>query len=690
MERTGGRTWPVAADVAVPAVLAGGQAVVFAVWASGGAEAGWAAVCGLSAVVAAAGALVWRRRAPAVVLAAVLLLDGGAEALGPEAAVAPALPLAVWVALFSLAVHGGVRGMSAGAAVATAVVGAPVAGASSAWALLDELLAGAAAHLLIVLCGRLRWHRVARRARVAVRLAGVARERDAAAAAERERLTRELHDAAGHHLSAVAVQSAAALRLVDSRPELAGEALAGAAATGRVALATLARLVDAAADEADDGPLDRRLAALCGRLADLGFPVTLAVTGRATALPGGVGAAAYGVAQESLTNAIRHAAGAAVTVRLHYGAEELVLTVANRRATGGDRAAAVRSGGRGLAGMRRRVEAAGGRLTAGPGGREAAPGGGGRGGRTANDAQPARRSASSRRPMIRMTGDPLTSGGGGDWCVRAVLPVRERDRDRARPVRAAAPAAFAGCALVPLAASPAAGVALLLVLHAAPLLWLRRAPGRALGAMVAVALGWSAASAAGLPVPAALAPLTVAAAGELIALYAVAARHPPHRSWPAPFALGAAAGTVLGLALAADPAEPAGSGAVVLMAALGLAAAPWLLPVWALGLLARARRGEGGRWERRTLDAVAARVGKAVAAERRRVAAGLQGAVAERTARLVRGAESGLAGRVGHAAALAEVTAEARRALAALRELLDMMDAAGASTPAGRVAEVRG
>ncbi|MEO3851063.1 histidine kinase [Streptomyces sp. B8F3] len=216
-----------------------------------------------------------RLRVPAVVL----LLDGGAEALVPEAAVVPALPGAVWVALFSLAVHGGVRDALAGAAVATAVVGAPMADASSAWALLDELPAGASLHLLLVLCGRLRRHRVARRARVAARRAGAAREQDAAAAAERERLTRELHDAAGHHLSAVAVQSAAALRLVDSRPELAGEALAGAAATGRTA-ATLARLVDAAGDEAGQGPLDRRLAALCGRLADLGFPVALAVTGR--------------------------------------------------------------------------------------------------------------------------------------------------------------------------------------------------------------------------------------------------------------------------------------------------------------------------------------------------------------------------------------------------------------------------
>ncbi|WP_159072236.1 hypothetical protein [Streptomyces sp. CMB-StM0423] len=128
---------------------------------------------------------------------------------------------------------------------------------------------------------------------------------------------------------------------------------AGAAATGRGALATLARLVDAAGDEADDGPLDRRLAALCGRLADLGFPVALAVTGCGAA--GGGRDGRVRVAQESLTNAIRHAAGAPVTVRLHDGAQELVLTVANGRAVEGGRAAAMHPGGRGLAGMRRRA-----------------------------------------------------------------------------------------------------------------------------------------------------------------------------------------------------------------------------------------------------------------------------------------------------------------------------------------------
>jgi signal transduction histidine kinase len=365
MERTGGgaaRAWPGSADVTVPAALAGTQPVVYAVAGpvSGGPQAGWAAVCGLLAVAAAAGALVWRRRAPGAVLASVLLLDGVAETTVAEAAVLPALPAAVWVALYSLAVRGGVRGALAGAAVATAVVGAPAAGAPSAWALLDELAAGALVHLVIVLCGRLRRHRVARRARVAARLAGVARERDAAAAAERERLARELHDAAGHHLSAVAVQSAAALRLVGSRPELAGEALAGAAATGRAALATLARLVNAAGDEAD-GPPHRRLAALCGRLAGLGFPVAFAVTGRPVAPPDGVGAAAYRVAQESLTNAIRHAAGVPVTVRLHYGTRELVVTVANGPAAAGDRAAPVRSSGVGWPGCggasRRRVVA---------------------------------------------------------------------------------------------------------------------------------------------------------------------------------------------------------------------------------------------------------------------------------------------------------------------------------------------
>ncbi|MFD9076848.1 hypothetical protein ACFVZ2_43805, partial [Streptomyces lasiicapitis] len=72
--------------------------------------------------------------------------------------------------------------------------------------LLDSLLAGALLHLLIVLCGSLRRHRTARRVQVLTRLAAVERERRADANADRERLARDLHYAAGHHLTAVAVQ----------------------------------------------------------------------------------------------------------------------------------------------------------------------------------------------------------------------------------------------------------------------------------------------------------------------------------------------------------------------------------------------------------------------------------------------------------------------------------------------------
>ncbi|XLQ73665.1 hypothetical protein ABDJ25_39255 [Streptomyces actinocidus] len=140
-------------------------------------------------------------------------------------------------------------------------------------------------------------------------------------------------------------------------------------------------------------------------------------------------------------------------------------------------------------------------------------------------------------------------------------------------------------------------------------------------------------------------------------------------------------GIAVGLAVAGDPGESAGPGAVAPLAALGLAAVPWLLPVWALGLLTRARRGDGGPWERRVLDTVAARVGEAVAGERRRVATGLHATVVGHTVALVRHAEAGLAGTADARTALSEVTGGARKALAGLRDLLDALEEPDAPAP---------
>ncbi|MDT0341960.1 sensor histidine kinase [Streptomyces litchfieldiae] len=618
-------------DLALPALLLAGQLAALPLTPDGERATGRHVVLGLLILAAAASVLVWRRRAPVSVFAAVLLLCAGAGALLPEAAVAPALPLAVWLGLYSLSVRRAGRPALLGATLATAGLSVTAARAGSVGPLLDDLLAGALFHLLIVVCGQLQRHRAARRARVAARLAGVERERRVAAAAERERLAHELHDAVGHHLSAVAVCGAAALRLAGSRPELADEALAGAAESGREVLATLGRLSEAACDAFPRGPLHRRVAALCDGLARLGLPVTLVVTGRPTAPADATAAAAYRIVQESLTNAMRHAAGSPVTVRLGYGSAELSISVVN--GPPGPGGSPTPGTGRGIAGMRARAAGVGGRLTAGP-------------------------------------GEESADAGPGGWSVRATFPIPAPGRR----VTALDATAVVGCAAPPLLLYPAAGPAVLLAAHALPVLWARHAPARALAAVLAVALAWSAASAVGLLDARWLGALALAGAAELCCIYAVAAHGPARLTWLAPVAVGGASGTVLGLAVVADPAEPAGAGTVVFLTVLGLAAVPWLLPVWILGLLVRARRGDGGHWEQRALDTVAARVGEAVAGERRRVAAGVRGAVAEHTVRLVRRAESGVTGADRAVTALAEVTREARNALSALRDLLDTLD----------------
>ncbi|GGO49233.1 sensor histidine kinase [Streptomyces lasiicapitis] len=669
------RGGPGAADAAVPAALLAGHLLVLVfsggLTGSGGVDgadgqAVWQVLVGVLAMGVAAAALVWRRVAPVPVFGAALVADGAAEALLSQTALTPALPCALWVALFSLAAHGTARRALGAAALATAVLplhGIPVpgirdgagvgAGFDAPGPLLDSLLAGALLHLLIVLCGSLRRHRTARRAQVLTRLAAVERERRAAANAERERLARDLHDAAGHHLTAVAVQSAAALRLADTRPELAAEALAAAAATGRDVLASLGRLVAVVGDETDEaGAPHESVPQLCAGLERLGFPVTRTTEGRPRPLPGDISVAAYRIVQESLTNAMRYAAGAPVAVCLRYGGGELTVSVVNGRPMAGLSAdGGVPSGtGRGLAGMRERVVGVGGAMSAGP-----------------------------------------TSGGG--WGVEATLPIPgARPRVRTAVVDAVV---FVLCVALPLLlsyvgsepllsnASPPqlALLGALLTVHAAPLLLRRRAPATALVAMLTVTLGWSTAAALGLMAFDWLGPLALAWTAELVALHAVAAYGPARATWPAPVGVGLVGGIAVGLAVAGDPGESAGPGAVAPLAALGLAAVPWLLPVWALGLLTRARRGDGGPWERRVLDTVAARVGEAVAGERRRVATGLHATVVGHTVALVRHAEAGLAGTVDVRTALSEVTGGARKALAGLRDLLDALEEPDAPAP---------
>ncbi|MEV0621947.1 histidine kinase [Nonomuraea sp. NPDC050404] len=197
----------------------------------------------------------------------------------------------------------------------------------------------------------------------------------AATAAERARIARELHDVVTHHVTAIVVQADAAQFLVGTEPRRAGEGLAAIGGTGRRALTELRHLLDVLEATGDAAFADRTRA--FGEVADLveqarraGQPVELTEHGER--LPRSIDAelAAYRVIQEALTNAVKHAAGRPTTVTVHHRADHIDIEVTT---DGPDPGAgpAVPSGGRGLDGLRQRVQLLDGELTV-----AARPGGG--------------------------------------------------------------------------------------------------------------------------------------------------------------------------------------------------------------------------------------------------------------------------------------------------------------------------
>ncbi|WP_290057182.1 sensor histidine kinase [Amycolatopsis solani] len=182
----------------------------------------------------------------------------------------------------------------------------------------------------------------------------------AAAADERARLARELHDVVTHHVTAMVVQADAARFLP---PENAPEAFKAITGSGRDALTELRFLLGVL--EAT-GARTPGLSALRGLVEQPGRVVQLVEAGERPALPAETELTAYRIVQEALTNAAKYAAGRPATVRVGYGADLLEIEVTTEgpaTAAGG-----LGSGGRGLAGLRDRVDALGGRFSAGPSG----------------------------------------------------------------------------------------------------------------------------------------------------------------------------------------------------------------------------------------------------------------------------------------------------------------------------------
>jgi two-component system sensor histidine kinase UhpB len=181
----------------------------------------------------------------------------------------------------------------------------------------------------------------------------------AAQEAERLRVARELHDEIGQNLTAVMLQ---AERAADGDAALAPGELGRLAEAVRESLDEVRRIARELRPEAlDDLGLVNALIALCSRVgAQGGPPVMRQLQGGLPPLSPDVELVIYRVAQEGLTNALRHAGAQTVTVSLTADAERVVLSV---RDDGGGMPAELSRGTAGIAGMRERALLVGGRLS---------------------------------------------------------------------------------------------------------------------------------------------------------------------------------------------------------------------------------------------------------------------------------------------------------------------------------------
>jgi len=190
-----------------------------------------------------------------------------------------------------------------------------------------------------------------------------------AAAAERERIARELHDVLAHSLSVMVVQASLAEDLVARDAEGAVGAIREIQHIGRDALGETGRLLRLIRDDGDELGMQPQhsvadLSALVDDYARAGLEVELVVDPAARSVPIGVGLSVYRIVQEALTNALKHAPGSRVAVRLERRANELAVEVENGSGAG-EPAVRVESG-HGLGGVRERVAIFGGTVRAGP------------------------------------------------------------------------------------------------------------------------------------------------------------------------------------------------------------------------------------------------------------------------------------------------------------------------------------
>jgi signal transduction histidine kinase len=315
----------------------------------------------------------WRRRSPSLVVHAVAVVFALQWSIG----IILRADVALLVAVYSLVRHGRPPRLIWAAPVLLAaclVVLIRLAAFVSVWDVTFLLATAGAGAAALGFARRVRGAQLAALRERAVRLET---ERDQrvrlAAATERARVAREMHDIIGHSLSVIITLADGGAYSVDTAPDRSKQALNLISDTGRRSLTELRRMLGVLRDHSDEPDLHPQpgiadLEGLCSHIRTAGPRVEYSSTGDLDALDRGVQLAAYRIVQEALTNTLKHA-GSHTTVRLALRIEDsqLRILVIDTGSPGRTGTPARPDGqGHGLIGMRERATLYGGTVTAGP------------------------------------------------------------------------------------------------------------------------------------------------------------------------------------------------------------------------------------------------------------------------------------------------------------------------------------
>jgi signal transduction histidine kinase len=326
--------------------------------------------------------LLWRRRRPLPVFGVVAAFVVVQWALNT----ALRADVALFIALYSMALHGRLRRLPwvcAVMLVAMGLVAWRVSPFMSVWDALFFLLSTTTAAVALGLVVRIRRAQLAGLRERAARLEVERDQRSRlATATERARVAREMHDIVGHNLSVIITLADAGAYAADSAPERGKEALELIGGTGRQALDELRRVLgvlrEAGGDPAAGSLLSPQpgiaeIDMLCAGVRAAGPEVAYRAVGDMAGLDPGVQLTAYRIVQEALTNTLKHA-GTDTRVSLSISVEDTRLEI-RVRDTGppgpagpGGPVEAREEEGHGLVGMRERAALYGGTVEAGPSG----------------------------------------------------------------------------------------------------------------------------------------------------------------------------------------------------------------------------------------------------------------------------------------------------------------------------------